>query len=57
MVSGRRDNEEARNGTFIFESIYETKSEGKGNAKTPVLGALKGAFLRRKNIGRYIFNI
>ena len=57
MVSGNGDNEEARNGTFTFDSIYATNSEGEGNAKTPILGALQGAFVRRKNIGGYIFNI
>ena len=57
MVSGNGDNVKTRNGTFIFDSIYDTKSKGEGAAKTPVLGALQGAFVRRKNIGRYIYNI
>ena len=57
MVSGNGDNVKTRNGTFIFDSIYDTESKGEGAAKTPVLGALQGAFVRRKNIGRYIFNI
>ena len=58
MVSGDDDDKKARNGTFIFESIYATKANTDANGvKTPVLGTLQAAFVRRKNIGGHIFDI
>ena len=58
MVSGDDDDKIARNGTFIFEPIYDTMSNtGADGVKTPVLGTLQAAFVRRKNIGGHIFNI
>ena len=58
MISRDGGDEKAHNGTFIFDSIHDSKANtGEGSVKIPVLGALQATFVRRKNIGRHISNI